>query len=165
MLKVSVMCWNEALCPTVRKLWETWRIDALKIWADILQTKFSDAVPWGKCLIFWINFRWSFFQWRQLKICQLLFQLLTNQKKSLKQWWISWLMMTSSNGNIFRVTGPLWGESIGHHVIPLTKDCDAEFWRFLWSAPEQTVEQTPRRRWFETSLRSLWRHCNVTHIC
>ena len=25
-------------------------------------------------------------------------------------------MMTSSNGNIFRVTGPLWGESTGHTV-------------------------------------------------
>ena len=30
-------------------------------------------------------------------------------------------MMTSSNGNFFRVNGPLWGESIGHWWIPLTK--------------------------------------------
>ena len=29
-------------------------------------------------------------------------------------------MMTSSNGNIFRVTGPLWGEFTGHRWIPLT---------------------------------------------
>ena len=29
--------------------------------------------------------------------------------------------MTSSNGNSFRVTGPLWGESTGHRWIPLTK--------------------------------------------
>ena len=34
-------------------------------------------------------------------------------------------MMTSSNGNIFRVTGPLWGESTGHRWIPLTKASDA----------------------------------------
>ena len=46
-------------------------------------------------------------------------------------------MMTSSNGNIFRITGPLWGESTGHRWIPLTKASDAE----LWSAPQQTVEQ------------------------
>ena len=51
-------------------------------------------------------------------------------------------MMTSSNGNIFRVTGPLWGEFTGHRWIPLTKASDAELWCFLWSAPEQTVEQT-----------------------
>ena len=37
---------------------------------------------------------------------------------------------------------PLWGESIGHQWIPLTKVSDAELWCFLWSAPEQTVKQT-----------------------
>ena len=50
--------------------------------------------------------------------------------------------MTSSNGNIFRVTGPLWGESTDHRWIPLKKANDAELWCFLWTAPEQTVEQT-----------------------
>ena len=47
--------------------------------------------------------------------------------------------MTASNGNIFRVTGPLRGETTGHRWIPLTKASDAELW---WSAPEHTVEQT-----------------------
>ena len=51
-------------------------------------------------------------------------------------------MMTSSNGNIFRVTGPLWGESTGHRWIPLTEASYVELWYFLWSSPEQTVEQT-----------------------
>ena len=36
-------------------------------------------------------------------------------------------MMTSSNGSIFRVTGPLSGEFTGHRWIPLTKACDVEF--------------------------------------
>ena len=45
-------------------------------------------------------------------------------------------MMTSSNGNIFRVAGLLWGEFTGHRWIPLTKASDAELWYFLWSAPE-----------------------------
>ena len=45
-------------------------------------------------------------------------------------------MMTSLNGNIFRITGPLWGEFTGPRWIPLTKDSDAELWCFLWSAPE-----------------------------
>ena len=44
-------------------------------------------------------------------------------------------MMTSSNGNIFRVTGPLCGEFTGHRWIPSTKASDAELWCFLWSAP------------------------------
>ena len=48
-------------------------------------------------------------------------------------------MMTPSNGNIYRVTGPLWGESIGNRWIPLTKASDEEPWYFLWSVPEQTL--------------------------
>ena len=45
-------------------------------------------------------------------------------------------MMTSSNGNIFRVTGHLCGEFIGPRWIPRTKASDAELWYFLWSASE-----------------------------
>ena len=60
--------------------------------------------------------------------------------------WLIWHMPSSmtksSNGNIFRVTGPLRREFIGHRYIPLTKASDAELWSFLWSTPEQTVEQT-----------------------
>ena len=44
-------------------------------------------------------------------------------------------MMTSSNGNISCVTGPLCWEFTGHRWIPLTKASDAELWCFLWSAP------------------------------
>ena len=51
-------------------------------------------------------------------------------------------MMTSSNGNIFRVTDPLWGESTGRRWIPLTNAIDAELWCFLWSASEQSVVHT-----------------------
>ena len=45
-------------------------------------------------------------------------------------------IMTSSNGSIIRVTGPLCGEFTGHRWIPNTKASDAELWCFLWSAPE-----------------------------
>ena len=38
----------------------------------------------------------------------------------------------SSNGNIFRITGPL----CGHRWIPLSNASDAELWCFLWSVPE-----------------------------
>ena len=43
-------------------------------------------------------------------------------------------MMTSSNGNNFRVTGPLCGEFTGHRCITRTKASDAELWCFLWFA-------------------------------
>ena len=52
----------------------------------------------------------------------------------------TFLMMTSSNGNIFRVNGHLCGEFTGHRWISRAKSSNAELWSFLWSAPEQTVE-------------------------
>ena len=36
--------------------------------------------------------------------------------------------MTSSKGNIFRVTGPLWGESTGHRWIPPIKVSDVVYY-------------------------------------
>ena len=47
----------------------------------------------------------------------------------------AYFMMASSNGNIFRVTGPLCREFPTHRWIPLTKASGAEFWSFFWSAP------------------------------
>ena len=43
-------------------------------------------------------------------------------------------IMTSSNGNIFRVTVHLCGDFTGLWWIPRTKASDAELWCFLWSA-------------------------------
>ena len=51
-------------------------------------------------------------------------------------------MMTLSHGNIFRVTGLLCGEFTGHRWFLRAKASDTEFWCFLWSASEATVEQT-----------------------
>ena len=72
----------------------------------------------------------------------------------------TFLMMTSSNGNIFRVTGPLWGNHRSQVDSPHKGQWCAGFRCFLWSSPEQTVEQS-RRQWFETPSRSLLHHCNV----
>ena len=36
--------------------------------------------------------------------------------------------MMSSNGNVFHITGPLWGEFTGDRWIPLTKASDTELW-------------------------------------
>ena len=76
-----------------------------------------------------------------------LFSLKLNAKALKCQWFlhksdsdsmsdVTILMMTPSNGNIFRVTGHLCGKFTGHRWIPRTKASGAELWWFLWFAPE-----------------------------
>ena len=55
-------------------------------------------------------------------------------------------MMTSSNGTVFSVTGPLWGEFAGHRWIPLTKACDAEIWCFYDLHLNKRLSKPTRRR-------------------
>ena len=50
-------------------------------------------------------------------------------------------MMTSSNGNIFRITGPVCWEFTGQWWISLTKASDVELC-FLWLVPEKAFEKT-----------------------
>ena len=69
-------------------------------------------------------------------------------------------MMTSSNGNLFRVTGLLYGIFTGHPWLPLTKASDAELWCFFYLSPNKRLDKQSRHRWFETPLSSLWRHSN-----
>ena len=69
-------------------------------------------------------------------------------------------MMTSSNGNIFRVTGHLYGEFTGHRWFPRRKTSDTELWCFLWSALNKRLGKQSWGWWFETPLRPLWRHSN-----
>ena len=45
---------------------------------------------------------------------------------------VSSTMMASSNENIFRLTGPLWGEFTRDRWNPLTKASDAELWWFFF---------------------------------
>ena len=69
------------------------------------------------------------------------YQLIDQPNPSVPTFMVRWymrnIMMTSSNGNIFHVTGPLWGESTGDRWIPLTTACTAEIRCFLWYVHEQ----------------------------
>ena len=67
-------------------------------------------------------------------------------------------MITSSNGNTFRVTGHLCGEFTGPRWIPLTKASDAELWCFLDLRLNKRLSKQPWGWWFETLSRPLWRH-------
>ena len=71
-----------------------------------------------------------------------------------------WFMMTSLNGNIFHVTGPLWGESTGHQWIPLAKPVTQNFDIFIDLCLNKVVSKQSRRWSFEMPFRSLWRHCD-----
>ena len=68
--------------------------------------------------------------------------------------------MTSSNGNIFRVTGHSCGEFTGRRWIPGTKASDAELWCFLDLRPNKRLSKQSWGWWFETLSRPLWRHCH-----
>ena len=65
--------------------------------------------------------------------------------------------MTSSNGNIFRVTGPVRSPVTGEFPSqkPVTRSFDVFDLRM-----NKRLSKQPRRRWFDPPSLSLWRHCN-----
>ena len=74
-------------------------------------------------------------------------------------WWTMIpLMMTSSYGYIFRVTGHLCGEFTGPGEFPaqkpMTRSCDVFF-----DLRNKRLNKQSWGRWFEMLSRPLWRHC------
>ena len=70
-------------------------------------------------------------------------------------------MMTSSNGNIFRVTGPLCGEFTGPGEFPTQRPVTRSFDVFFDLRLNKRLSKQPWGWWFETLSWSLWRQCNV----
>ena len=70
-------------------------------------------------------------------------------------------MMTSSNGNIFRVTGPLWGEFTGPGEFPSQRPVTRSFDVFFDLRLNKRLSKQSWGWWFETPAWSLWRHRNV----
>ena len=73
-------------------------------------------------------------------------------------------MMTSSNGNIFRVTGPLCGEFTGPGEFPTQRPVTRSFDVYLDLRLNKRLCKQSWGWWFETLLCPLWRHSNVTNI-
>ena len=71
-------------------------------------------------------------------------------------------MMMSSNGNIFRVTGPLSGEFTAQRWIPSQRPVTRSFGVSFVLRMNKRLSKQSRRWWFETPSRSLWHHCNAT---
>ena len=78
---------------------------------------------------------------------------------------LAWPMMTSSNGNIFHVTGPLWGESTGHRWLPLARPVTRSFDVFFVLRLNKWMSKQSRHQRFEMPSGSLWHHCNGSHYC
>ena len=69
-------------------------------------------------------------------------------------------MMTSSNGNIFRVTGPLCGELTDPGEFPTQRPVTRSFDVFFDLRLNKRLSKQPWGWWLETPSWSLWRQCN-----
>ena len=86
---------------------------------------------------------------------------------SERQVWMETLenfKMTSSNGNIFRVTGLLCGEFPGHGEFPSQRPVTRSFDVFFGLRLNKRLSKQSRRRWFETPSRPLWRRFNLLFL-
>ena len=79
----------------------------------------------------------------------------------VRRHFFNWYMMTSSSGNIFRVTGPLCGENTGLRWIPRTQRLVKRSFHVLFDLhPIKLLSKHSRGWWFETLLCPLWCHRN-----
>ena len=68
--------------------------------------------------------------------------------------------MTSSNGNIFRVTGHLCGEFTGPGEFPTQRPVTRSFDVFFELRLNKRLSKQPWGWWFEPLSRPFWRHRN-----
>ena len=73
-------------------------------------------------------------------------------------------MMTSWNGNIFRVTGPLCGEFTGPDEFPAQRPVTRSFYVFFDLRLNKRLSKQSWGWWSETPSSSLWRHRNDEQI-
>ena len=77
-----------------------------------------------------------------------------------KTWTNTTFMMTSSNGNIFRITGPLCGEFTGPGEFPAQRPVTRSFDVFFDLRLNKRLNKQSWGWWFETLSRPFWRHRN-----
>ena len=70
-------------------------------------------------------------------------------------------MTTQSNGNIFRVTGPLCGEFTSPGELPTQRPVTQSFDVFFDLRLNKRLSKQSWGWWFETLSRPLWRHLNA----
>ena len=70
------------------------------------------------------------------------------------------IMMTSSNRNIFRVTGPLCRNSLVTGEFPTQRPVTRSFDAFFDLSLNKRLSKQSWGWWFETPSCPLWQHCN-----
>ena len=125
-------------------------------------------------MISWLLFKLFYWFWRRLYCVQpyaiqspfifraVLIRLLSRPGFYRKGWAPN--MMASSNGNIFRVTGPLCGEFTGPGEFPAQRPVTRGFDVFFDLHLNKRLSKQPRGWLFETPSWSLWSQCNETNV-
>ena len=84
-------------------------------------------------------------------------------KETEEQIITAYFMMTSSNGNIFCITGHLCGEFTGPGEFPAQRPVTRSFDVFFDLSLNKRLSKQSQGWWFETQSRPLRRHCNVIY--
>ena len=132
--------------------------------------------PWNSFRLYsFLVIMWPIFSIFTLQGCLMWVQRMICALPMSLMWWI-WYdislgrikakrvcepMMTSSNGNIFRVTDPLCGEFTGPGEFPTQRPVTRSFSVFFDLRFNKRLSKLPRGWWFETPSWSLWRQCNA----
>ena len=99
-----------------------------------------------------------------MSLLLLMYQSLICQLSDMMPVWGD-TMMTSSNGNIFRVTGPVCGEFTGPGEFTTQRPVTRSFDVFFDLRLNKRLSKQPWGWWFETPSWSLWRQCNANRAC
>ena len=140
---------------------------------DILQTIFSNKFSWMKNYCISIEISLKFIS-RELTDNKTTDNGLVPNRRQAIIWTNAGLfywriyaplgfndMMTSSNGNIFRVTGHLCGEfSPVSGEFPAQRPATRSFDVFFDQRPNKRLSKQSWGWWFETHSPPLWRHSN-----
>ena len=87
-------------------------------------------------------------------------ELSSNDANKVHHLSILTFMMTSLNGNIYRVTGHLCGNSPASGDFPAQRSVTRSFDVFFDLCLNTLLRKQSWGWWFETLSRPLWRHCN-----
>ena len=71
-----------------------------------------------------------------------------------------WHPLEMCSWSFLRVTGPLWGKSIGDRWIPLTKISNVEFWYRFDIGVKKLLKKTMELPVMRGAIMRMWRHCN-----
>ena len=121
-------------------------------------------LSWHFLKYFWhAQVRISIFPFQLILVRKVPWYLVTNSKPLITKNEIYihiFICLKSSNGNIFRVTGHLWGESPVTGGFPSQRPVTPSFDVPFYLRLNKWLSKQAKRLLFETPSRSLLRHCN-----